>query len=88
MFFISWRILTFGALLASISSSIYLRDESIRFRQDGNVDGRKRLMIHAPSVGADAVHRTMKDGLVHGLLSLRCAEAQAKNAGQVEPIHA
>src|SRR4029077_5559991 len=64
----------------------HLLDKLVRVREDRNIHRREGLMIHAPSVGANAINRTMDDGLVRGFLRLRCAETQAKYAGEVEPI--
>ena len=77
----------FGRLL-DLHLVEHLRDELIGLGEDRNVDRGKRLMVHAPAVGANAIDGTMDDRLVRGNLGLRCAEAQAKYTGEIEPIQA
>src|SRR5688572_16084005 len=43
-------------------------------------------MIHAPTVGANAIERNMDDCFVAGNLGLRIAKAKTKHAGEIEPI--
>jgi hypothetical protein len=45
-------------------------------------------MVHAPSVGANAIDGAMDNGFVCGILRLRCTEAQPKDTGKIQPVEA
>ena len=65
-----------------------LKDKLIRFRVDWNIYGRQRLMIHAPTVDAIIINRTVEDRFIDRCLSLRFTQSQTKNSREIEPVHA
>jgi len=71
-------------------AAAYLREqlvhETVRVGQNADIGGRESLMVHAPSVGDEAVERAMDDLCRRGRLGLDVAKACAQKAREVVPV--
>ena len=62
--------------------------KGVRVRHHRDVDGGKRLVVHAPAIGHRGIERAADDGRFDRRLGLGIVGATAQIAGEIEPVEA